>query len=250
MKFKLFSALFGRQDEDDEEEIQEEIQKEDEVRKAEEYSGAATLPAFSQNVPVDVLTEDKQVLFSGRLAAFSRTELNIKRIPGTINFPILEVGLRVLVRGYNVDLEPYNLKASVTESNMVECKLQELELIPYENHRGSFRQPLNVPAAFYAMEDTYLYMPQECRVLDISTGGARVASSYQYAVGDVLRLRTELMRDSGYMSFTSKVVRVTETAGGGYEYGVLFAQLKQRQIHDLMNDIQRVQKETMRKLTD
>ena len=129
-------------------------------------------------------------------------------------------------------------------------RVRDLELIPYDNHRSSFRQVLNVPAAFYTIEDTYLNMPQECRILDISTGGARVASSYRYGEGDVLRLRGELVKGSGYMSFTCKVVRVAPAGSGGFEYGVLFAQLKQRQISDLTNDIRQIQKETQRKLSD
>ena len=242
MRFNLFSR-FSRSDE--EPEVQEAPAEE-----KEEYMGAATLPAFSRNVPIDLLLEDNTLMFSGKLTAFSKDELTIKRIPGTIDFPALEVGTQVKVRGYNEQLEPYNVRGSVSLSNMIECRVRELELIPYENHRGSFRQVLNVPAAFYTMEDTYFNMPQECRIMDISTGGARVASSYQYSTGDVLRLRGELVKGSGYMSFTCKVVRVTPSGSGGFEYGVLFAQLKQRQITDLTNDIRQIQKETQRKLAD
>lgn len=242
MKFKLFSR-FGRSDE--EPEVQEAPEE-----SREEYTGAATLPAFSRNVPLDLLLEDNTLLFSGKLTAFSKEELTIRRIPGTIDFPTLEVGAQVKVRGYNEQLEPYNVRGSVSLSNMVECRVRELELIPYENHRGSFRQVINVPAAFYTMDDTYLNMPQECRILDISVSGARVASSYQYAVGDVLRLRGELVKGSGYMSFTGKVVRVIPNGSGGFEYGVLFAQLKQRQIADLTNDIRQIQKDLQKKLTD
>lgn len=243
MRFNLFSR-FSRS------EVEPKAQETPEAAAPEEYTGAATLPAFSKNVPLDLLLEDNTALLSGKLTAFSQQELTIRRIPGTIDFPILEPGTRVKVRGYNEALEPYNVRAVVALSNMIECKVRELELIPYDNQRSSFRQVLNVPAAFYAMEDTYLNMPQECRILDISTGGARVASSYRYTEGDVLRLRGELVKGSGYMSFTCKVVRVTPGGNGGFEYGVLFAQLKQRQITDLTNDIRQIQKDTQRKLAD
>lgn len=243
MKFNLFSRFSRSSEEPEVQEIPDAVDPG-------EYTGAATLPAFSKNVPLDLLLEDNTLQLSGKLTAFSQQELTIQRIPGTIDFPILELGSRVKVRGYNEQLEPYNVRATVTLSNMIECRVRDLELIPYDNHRSSFRQVLNVPAAFYTIEDTYLNMPQECRILDISTGGARVASSYRYGEGDVLRLRGELVKGSGYMSFTCKVVRVAPAGSGGFEYGVLFAQLKQRQISDLTNDIRQIQKETQRKLSD
>ena len=243
MKFKLFSFFSQEKEEAESQDTPAAVNPD-------EYTGPATLPAFSKNVPLDLLLENNALLFSGKLTAFSQEELTLQRIPGTIDLPILEIGTRVKVRGCNEQLEPYNVRGTVSMSNMVECRIQDLELIPYDNHRNNFRQVINVPAAFYTMEDTYFNMPQECRVLDISVGGARAASSYHYAIGDVLRLRVELVKGSGYVSFTSKVVRVTPNASGGFEYGVLFAQLKQRQITDLTNDIRQIQKDLQKKLTD
>ena len=245
MKFNLFS-LFGQPKEKPEEEqaTAEEVQAD-----VLDSSTGAILPPLNHDAPIELFSEDGAMLLSGRLSASSRTELVITRVPGMINLPTIPVDSRIRVSAYTLDLDPCNLFARVAVSNMVECRVRNLEVIPYFNQRLSFRQPLNVPAAFYAMEDTYFNNPHECRILDISTGGARVLSSYVYSEDDVVRLRAELVKGNGYMSFTSKVIRITSTNDGSFIYGLLFAQLKQRQINDMLKDIRQVQQNVHLRLT-
>lgn len=245
MKFNLFS-LFGSSKEKPEDEQASAAEDRDDSL---DTSPGAVLPPLNHDAPIELFSEDGAMLLSGKLSASSRSELVITRIPGMINLPTLTIDSRVRVCAYTLDLDPCNLFARVSVSNMVECRVQNLEVIPYFNQRLSFRQPLNVAAAFYAMEDTYFNDPHECRILDISTGGARVLSSYVYSENDLVRLRAELVKGNGYMSFTSKIIRITPTNDGNFTYGLLFAQLKQRQINDLLNDIREVQKNVHQQLT-
>ena len=199
-------------------------------------------------MPLDLLTKDGDALFTGKLSNYRKDSLSIERIAGTLNFPILEKGRLVKVHGYTQDLEPFNLKARVVESNMVSCTLGDLELIPYINYRENIRHPVSTLAGFYSMEDTYLSWPQECEIRDISLGGACVISASTYEVGTPLKLRLELIKDGGHMTLRGKIVRAKKLEDGRSEYGFLFAQLRQTQVNYLNNDLQSLQKETEKKL--
>lgn len=244
MKFNLLS-LFGRSKESPEDDKNPTEEQDDSLGS----STGAVLPPLNHDAPIELFSEDGAMLLSGKLSASDRSELVITRVPGMINLPTLSVDSRVRVCAYTLDLDPCNLFARVAVSNMVECRVRNLEVIPYFNQRLSFRQPLNVSAALYALEDAYFNDPHECQILDISTGGARVSTSYVYAEEDVIRLRAELVKGNGYMSFISKVIRITPANDGSFIYGLLFAQLKQRQINDLLNDIRQVQRNVHQQMT-
>ena len=145
-----------------------------------------------------------------------------------MSLPVLDKGSSVRIRGYTRSMMPFNLNASVIQSCLTSCTLGELKLIPYQNSRSYLRQPVDVPGDLYRLNDSYLNSPQECQVLDIGVGGARVVSARSYPVGTQLRLGLELLEGSGYMTFPGQVVRVREKSDGRYEYGFLFAQLVKR----------------------
>lgn len=235
----FFGSLFGREEPEELEHTPPppEESEEEKARKAAE----AAFPALAVGMQLDLLDEENIVLFSARLTSFSLGELVLERIPGAVSFPILERGSSVRVRGYGRKMEPLNITATITEATLVLYRLSNPALLPYVNYRQSARQPLSVPAALYQLEDTRLHRPQECLVLDISTGGARITSGYCYCEGDVYRLWVELVKGGGHMAFPSKIVRVKALKNGRFEYGLLFAQLTQRQIGDLDRDIKLVQ---------
>lgn len=208
------------------------------------------LPDLHRGTPIEVMTEDGTVLFTGRPTAFDATQLLLERLPGALSLPILEEGLSIRLRGFSRAMEPLNFCGRVEQSGTVSCKVNQLQYIPYQNSRGSQRQPVKVNAQLYAVEDTRLDRPQPCQLVNISTGGACVTCACRYPEGKAVRLRMEMVRGEGYMSFVGQVVRAQEREEGGYEYGILFAQLRRSQINSLLKDIAEYQKETEKLLLD
>ena len=146
-------------------------------------------------------------------------------------------------------MEPFSASAVVVTSSRTECVLGDLDFDFCANGRRSVRYPLSPPAHIYAMEDRSLQKPQECKLLDISVSGACIVSSYDYAVGDLVRLRVELVKGGGYTSYHSEVVRMrTLPNGGGKEYGLLFAQLDKRKMAELLRDIETIQNEAKKRV--
>jgi len=206
------------------------------------------MPDFNRGMPVEVLRDFETVLFAGRLGRVTLGELTIERIPGEISLVALEAGSPVLVRGYDGRMNPIILCARVIRSSVVECVIGDIEIDRYANQRKDTRYPLSVSANAYLMRDTLLDNPQPCQVLNISPSGAYIVSEYVYPVGQDLRLRVELVENSGFTSYCSQVVRVAPRQDGAFEYGLLFAQLDKRKLKDLMRDIEDIQKETERKM--
>lgn len=237
---QFFQGLFSRS-------AEQEVEDEYEEELDEAYS---SLPSFYKGAPIDVMSADGKLIFSGRLASYAQHEMVIDRIPGEMSFPTLETGRQVKIRSFSQTWEPYNLLATVIESNVVMCRISNLELLPYRNNRKDCRQPVNVSAALYATDDTRLSRPNECRVLDISIGGARVSSPHEYVKGETVRLRVELIEKGGRESFIGQIIRVTRREDNTFEYGLLFAQMNQRQIGSLSRDIIDIQREVLRKLQD
>ena len=128
--------------------------------------------------------------------------------------------------------------------------VKNLKVQHVTNQRMSFRLPVNTEAAMFREDDEHLSRPEECILVDISTGGACVTCACRYPEGKAVRLRMEMVRGEGYMSFVGQVVRAQEREEGGYEYGILFAQLRRSQINSLLKDIAEYQKETERLLLD
>lgn len=205
--------------------------------------------AINPELPVDILADYSDMLFSGKLEEYSREELVIGRIAGEMSFPVLDAGTRVLVRGYDTRMEPFSLRATVKKSTLTECEVHDLQLVVHSQRRKSVRYPLSPPADIYALTDTRLNDPQKCRLLNISTGGACIISVYSYDLGDTLKLRVKLIEKGGHTSsYPCQVVRVVLRPDGQYEYGLLFAQLKQEKMADLLRDIKTIQEEARRRV--
>lgn len=240
MNFNFLKPRFSKRNPEELPELEREETGKEEI--------SVLFPRINEGMPLELASEGGEPLLSGRMTQFSKETLTLERIPGTLSFPLLEPGFPVTVRGYDCDMEPVNLTGSVAESTRVRCVIGEMSLVPYQNHRKSFRQPIDIPANFYALKDRHMAKPQKCSVTDISAGGARVSSAFAYSVGEALRLRLELVKGEGYTSYWGEIVRVGKDGNGGYEYGFLFEQLNRRQIDALMRDIQTIQQELKRKL--
>ena len=66
-----------------------------------------------------------------------------------------------------------------------------------------------------------------CKLLNISVGGARIASEQQYWEGDKLLLTVKLLEDRDPSIMYCKVLRVIEKEEGPYEYGCQFLELNE-----------------------
>lgn len=239
----FLSNLFRRDNNDDEDdELDEEMDEEEEDEDEDDYEADGKvnpLSNLSVGISLDIMNEGKQV-FTARLAAFKGQEMTLDRLPGWISFQILPVGTEVAIRGYNRRMEQFNLTAKVKESTRTLCKLEDVRAAVVDNVRNNFRIYMNAPAWLYRKGDEKYLHPENCTLIDVSTGGCCIESEYAHVEDEVLRVKIKL-EDYQSMQFLGQIIRVTACEGGRYRYGILFAQLREDELTALTRTLYNLQ---------
>ena len=191
------------------------------------------LPEMCREMPIEVVEKTGRVLNTGLITEHGGTEFTMGRHPGGLSFKVCEPGSTVYVRGCDNKMNQFYLRATVEESTRILMKLKDLEPEVHENQRDTFRLAVNnVPISIYYFNDERFERPEECKLVDISTGGCCFTSEYLHGEGEVLRLKIKL-EDYVAMDFIGEVIRVVECGPNEFRCGVLFAQLKRDEINSL-----------------
>ncbi len=191
------------------------------------------LPEMCREMPIEVVEKSGRVLNTGLITEYGGAELTMGRHPGGLSFKVCEPGSTVYVRGCDNKMNQFYLRATVEESSRILMRLKELEPEVHENHRDTFRLAVNnVPISIYYLNDERFERPEECKLVDISTGGCCFTSEYLHGEGEVLRLKVKL-DDYVAMDFVGEVIRVNDCGTNGFRCGILFAQLKKDEIENL-----------------
>ena len=190
-------------------------------------------PEMCREMPIEVVEKTGRVLNTGLITEHGGTEFTMGRHPGGLSFKVCEPGSTVYVRGCDNKMNQFYLRATVEESTRILMKLKDLEPEVHENQRDTFRLAVNnVPISIYYFNDERFERPEECKLVDISTGGCCFTSEYLHGEGEVLRLKIKL-EDYVAMDFIGEVIRVVECGPNEFRCGILFAQLKKDEINSL-----------------
>jgi len=235
----FLSSLFGRQDDDEDEEELEEIDSET------EGTVSSVCPDLREGTVLQVTIHNGEPLLTGRVTEFSDTELTLERRPGQFSFNICAVGTDAHLRGYSEKKMPFDLKGVIEESTRMKCRVKKLELIPYSEQRVSFRLTLHSPITLYDQNDAALESPEDAELVDVSITGACFESEFIHGEGEILRMRFQI---GNYVPRTllGQVVRVQECGDGKFRYGFLFAQLDDRETTALTRELFNAQTENLR----
>lgn len=223
----LFSALLGRSD-DDEESVEEELE---------------ALPEIFRGMTLIVETTEGQQVLSGQVSEFDSDDrtLALERLPGGLSFKMREIGSSVMVRGIDESLMQFYLKATVEESTRTAFRVKDVTLREVPKNRQNFRLEISSPVTMYCrVTEDQFGPPEDCTLVDISIGGACVESEYLHLEDDVVRVKIKLV-DYAPMDFIGEIIRATETKSGKFRYGILFAQLKEKELGELTRTLYNIQ---------
>lgn len=198
------------------------------------------LPELSTGMVINVTLPDGDKLLTGKLTSHGSSGLTVERLPHALSFRVSEKGEKVYIRGCNQKLMPFVIEGTVAESTRVLFRMKNLKSIPLNEHRDNFRLVLNSPASLYYLTDTHFENAEECTLVDISVGGARIQSEFLHAEGEVLNLKVKL-EDYAAMDFMGEIIRIQELRSGAFQYGFLFAQLTEDEITTLTKTIYNIQ---------
>lgn len=224
----FFSSLFGRSDDGQPVDFENEA--------------AGTFPELYNGMTLDLETNEGQHILTGRLSGYNAGDgtLTLERLPGGLSFATREIGTSVTVRGVSESMTQFFLKGTVQESSRLLCRLKDVKVKAIPENRHDFRLQMGVPVTMYNLADETFSNPEECTLVDISTGGACVESEYLHAEDEVLRMKVKLL-DYAPMEFVGEIIRVTEYQPGKFRYGFLFAQLKERELTELTRTLYNIQ---------
>lgn len=228
----FFKKLFGEKNNPESQETQAAAPQQPEVD---------PLPSLPVGTSLDaIFPQDNKLLLTGRVAELSDGVLTLDRLPGWLSFETCDIGEPLVIRGYDRRMASFNLTCTVMESTRTLLRVTNLKVVHIPNQRQAFRLPVNTPATLYRQDDERFSKPEQCLLVDISTGGACVESEYVHAEEEVLRVRFKL-DEYPTMTFLGQIVRGSEYRDSRYRYGILFAQLKEDELTNLTRTLYNIQ---------
>lgn len=230
----IFSSLFSR-DDDDDQELDQELTSE-----AERQLGSAPTGELYEGMRLDVMSRNGDSLLSGRVVTRASDSLTLGRLPGELSFQICPLGTEISLSGYDKKLLPICLSATVQESTRTTFVVKNLKVESHTENRDTFRLPYNAPISLYRKDDTNFKNPEHCQLINISTGGCCFQSEYIHTEDEVVRIRLKL-EDYAPLTFLGQIIRGVEHTPGVFWYGVLFAQLTEQEITSLNKTLYNLQ---------
>lgn len=150
--------------------------------------------------------------------------------------------LPVKIRGYSDhDRKAVCMEGVITRTPRDTWAVEELTVSRISNDRAFFRLETNINATA-TMFSGLSIGEKSCKLLNISIGGACIASEHRYHEGDKFLLKVRLLEDRPESAMYSQVVRVIERKGR-YEYGCRFLELTEDDQERITQNIFTVQRQ-------
>lgn len=199
-----------------------------ETEKRAEENEQAELTAYS-GMRVEVTTFEGNLLFvakltnlwkdQARLEQYSESELSEEKEE--------EEPLHVRIRGYSDhERKAVYMEGVITLEEKHTWKVEELTVARIGNDRAFFRLETNLDAVVTTFGG-FSAREHDCKMLNISVGGARILSEEIYQEGDKFLLQVKLLEDRPMSVMFCEVLRIFEREDSKYEYGCRFLELNE-----------------------
>lgn len=160
------------------------------------------------------------------------------------------VPVPVKIRGYNEwEDRAVFMEGLITPGPKRIWQVENLNIIRIENERSSLRVNTALDAVMFesaeagaAEADTAESAAggRICKLLNISVGGAGIASEHRYYKGDKFLLKIKLLEDSPAFIVYCEVLRVVQKDVSRYEYGCQFLELTDTVQEQITQNIARI----------
>ena len=178
---------------------------------------------------VEVTTKDGQMLFVAKLMCPQRHTAELHQY-SEADVPLLKdcsesESLPVHIRGYHDRLrKAVYMEGFITPQPKHIWLVSHLYVARVGNDRAFFRLDTDLPASISKFSGRSAG-DFPCRLLNISVGGACVASEQRYWEGDKFLLSVKLLEDRETSIMYCQVLRVVEKEDAPFEYGCQFLEL-------------------------
>jgi len=233
----IFSSLFKKEKKEEQTGFSELEYEDEEVDAGPAVRSSGKL---TEGMQLDVMTQEREFLLSGRVVEFDADNISLARKPGELSFKVCPVGSEVTLSGYDKYLIPICIRGTVEESTRTAFRVKDAKVENLVESRGTFRLPYRAPVSLYRQDDEHYRNPEDCQLVNISTGGCCVESDYVHMEDEVLRIRIKL-EEYHPLNYMGQIVRCSEHNPGKFWYGILFAQLTEQEITELNKTLYNLQ---------
>lgn len=150
--------------------------------------------------------------------------------------------LRVRIRGYSDrERKAVYMEGVAAPAPQNTWTAEDLIVCRTGNDRAFFRLTTNLDATA-TMFSSLEIGEKPCKLLNISVGGARIASEYPYREGDKFLLKVKLLDDRDMSAMFCQVLRVIAKEDSKFEYGCQFLELNESDQEKITQNIFAVQR--------
>lgn len=212
----------------EEEESQRRAQEED----LELYSG----------MRVEVTSDDGRMFLVARLVGLRGDHAQLKPATEGSLLTTLEEPVLVTLRGYSSkEKKAVILKCTVRSGGKNVWQAEHLVLVKRSNDRAFFRMGTSLTGKLAPLGQLNAPL-EECRLLNISVGGACISTGIRHNIGDKFLLWSKLTPNSEPTQVICQIVRINERRYSSFEYGCRFLDLseaEEERILQIIFDLQR-----------
>lgn len=154
----------------------------------------------------------------------------------------IEEPVRVRIRGYHDRAkEAVYMEGTILPQPFHIWQVEELTVTGTGNDRAFFRLSTNVDATAVTFGGAGAG-DRPCKLLNISVGGACIASEQTYHEGDKFLLKVKLLEDRDMSAMFCQVMRIIDKGDGKFEYGCRFLELNEADQDKITQNIFAVQR--------
>lgn len=174
---------------------------------------------------VEVTSDDGRMFLIAALTGLRGDRAQLRPAPGGSLLAALEEPVLVTLRGYSSkEKKAVIMKCTVRSGGNNFWQAEHLSLIKRSNDRAFFRMGTSVAGKLAPLGQ--MDSPaEECRLLNISVGGACIGSGVRHDIGDKFLLWAKLTANSEPIEVVCQILRINERRHGSFEYGCRFLDL-------------------------
>lgn len=178
--------------------------------------------AIPSGMRVEVTTEDGQILFGARLMNPQKEGTAKLYQYSEMTVPENSEPMRVQIRGYNDQVHAaVYMQGVITLQPKHIWNVEELVLLRVGRDRAFYRLDVNLDATVTCFHGLNAG-ERPCKLVNVSVGGAGIASSVHYHEHDKLLLKVQMLEDRDLSVMMCQILRVTKKENGMFEYGCRF----------------------------
>lgn len=185
---------------------------------------------------VEVTTFDGRLLFVAKLLGLHGCNAELHQYLENES-PQDDSPLHVRIRGYNDhEKKAVYMEGVITPKPKHIWMVEELTVVKAENARAFFRLTTNLDATA-SMFSGLEIGEKPCKLLNISVGGAYIASECRYYEGDKFLLKVQLLEDRPESAMFCEVLRIIEKDNEKFEYGCQFLEMTEEDQRKITQNI-------------